>query len=736
MPLRPVCHGNLIVLGLGLLLTACAALQRQPGPPPESGTPDAAPATTRPWIETDAVVTIDNELLADHLRAAMEDLDWGDGIGISGVEVAFSDAGIGLAIDVRPVGEDGSHGAQRLIGEVYLTFSGTGLSWFPRLHHAEPGPAENGPQPPDLVRLAQSRLVQQLILPRENRLGFRLAPAQALTIAAALPGLGQVSAEQQFVLQGAFSVADQRMKIDNRTTTLALDLEFIEGLSHCDSDVSISRAAFARRVVNREPRDIEAQLDPGASQWHYFTEVSDARRNLTLVHYWFADGRAVGVTELPVEPSARWRTWSSLPVLPGAADQVEVYVADRDSGCILDAAHLESSRALREPAARESFDAITGGFATAGDRPQAATVELSRMALAEAFNLATAARRFPVRMEVANAPTQPISGFIDSLVGLDFQCQVRDCSLPTDCRADFAQCQRRQDTRNCATCLFRNPLNDRCVSERIDADCEARRAALNERYGAAFDSCIAGQETARQACELRGRDALEVCEQKARQEAAACGASRELLVRREAPLATLAGEAGPTGSVSLVFAGLQAAGNLERLKGELLVEPDLALAGRLDFSAEAGLAAVGQCIDGWDAPFQVRIDRPQAPRRLAGDFRDGAEELSVAWPGITLPLGLSRGPVAEILANRQQVAPCAIGLTPTEIGSRAGGESELLLRGLLPVDIQPGPVRIALSPVQAELGGRPYSATADGRSSNIRFDLKKSPAAEHGGARE
>ena len=76
-------------------------------------------------------------------------------------------------------------------------------------------------------------------------------------------------------------------------------------------------------------------LEAGVTEVHFFTEISEATRSLEVVHYWYADGKPFALEELPVEPSYRWRTWSSKSIDAGIASNWEVIVVEKHTGCIL-----------------------------------------------------------------------------------------------------------------------------------------------------------------------------------------------------------------------------------------------------------------------------------------------------------------------------------------------------------------------------------------------------------------
>lgn len=723
MSLRSHISWIAIALVLTLLLSACAVPQSGPqevGLEPPAAEPGA-------WVETDALLRINSEVLASHFRSGLNQLGSLDGIEFRGAEFSFDGASIGLAIPALLTEPDGSSREVALAGEIILSFSGAGLRWFPYIDHVAGETAGSEDEVQNVLERVNSALVRQIVIPGGNALAAALAPAREITLGARLPALSGEASSAQYTLPGAFTVAASRVQANAEYTAMALDLEYVPGISHCTGDISISRSAFARRIVNREPREIEARLDPASPELHYFTEVSDARRSLTLVHYWFADGRPIGVTELPVEPSARWRTWSSLPVKPGVTRHIEVFAADRDSGCIADAAHIELAPAAWEDTAG-AFEAIAWPFPATAEVPRIAVAELSPRVLADALNQAAARGRFAVRLEASEAREHPLVGYLDSPAGSEFNCEWRDCSARTECRVDFARCQRKQDTRECTTCLFRNPLNDRCMSERVDPECESRKAGLNASFASAFEACMAREESAQRACEEQGREALDDCELKARQYGFACAANRQALAGRGDPIATISGRARAVGGVAMVFSGLQATDDFQRFKGRLSIEPELALSGELELSAAPSLGALGACIDNWDASFEVIADRSQPARRLAGAVKLSGSDITVSWPGVTVPLNLEQGPLEAILqAHPGWLETCPLGLTPPQLGARAGGENGFVLRGILPLDVEPGETRIRMAPITANLQGKNYSASpafqADGY---VRFEFAES----------
>lgn len=714
---------RLSTLTLSLAVAACAS----PGPTPPAEPPSQPPvaADADGWLESDAVIVLENQALEGHLRGALKALVTGEDVALRAIELDFAGPAIGLEASAALTGEDGQRDEVRLEGEITLSYSGAGLSWHPRIGRVTSQAKEAAFDAEAWRQRINDLLVRRIVVPRDNRLGFRLDPPGEITFSAGLRG--QAQAERRFALTGAYTVAASRVRANEEQTVIVLDLEFVDGVSHCAADFSISRSAFAGRIVNREPRDIESHLPEDAPEWHFFTEVSGARRDLTLVHYWFADGRAVGITELPVEPSARWRTWSTLPITPGTARHVEVFTADRDSGCIVDVGHIQVAPTEGRPGAAglAAFETITHGFPASLEQPAIGLAEVSSAFLAEAVDASLGQTRFALRFEAVDVPQRTLAGSLDSPAGAEFSCEWRDCSLRTECHADFARCERRQDTRDCSTCLFRNPLNNRCMSERVEEECEERRARANARYQAAWETCMAREESAREACERQGQEALESCTRIGETYLAACESNREILGARSAPLATIRGQARADGGLTLSYSGLHIVGNLARLKGQLAVEPDLAVEGQLQFEPESGLGELGQCIANWSARFQTRIDGGLPARRLTGAVRSGDGALQVAFPAMTVPLNMGRSPLEALLSSRPELySACSLGLSPSRLGRELSGNDSYFLRGVLPLDLQPGSVRIGLPELSAQMGGHSFAAVAEMEQGLIRYILR------------
>lgn len=713
-----------LAMGLALLLGGCATPQPSGRNPADIHA--AFSASPAHWVETDAVVTISNPVIATEVRNAILEAPLPPELAFSDVQVSARSGALALHIEGQIGAGEAPPTAVRFNGYIMLSYASSGLSWRPVIESVE---GEGAIAPDDAtawVMRANNVLASQVVAGQRNHLGLRLQPPSAVALRAGLPGLGLEPRTQSFPVDGAYTVAASMVHTDAGQSVVALDLEFVDGLSYCASDFSIGRAAFATEIRDREPRNLVAHAPASVRPLHYFTEVSETRRPFTLVHYWFADGRAVDVTELPVEPSARWRTWSSLPAVAGTARHIEVFAADRDSGCILSADHIQVAPATGISASQ--FNLATSGFTTTLPGKSPAGVELSRVTVADTLNKSLRGARFALQFETPIAVEQAMSGALLVRDAANLQCAPPDCSVKTECPVDFSRCTRMQDSRECTTCLFRNPLNNRCISEQVDSACEARKTTLNERYSREWEACMAREESAQAACQERGQEAIEVCETRAAQFVQACTANQQVLQAHNGPVAVVSGEGRAQGTLAIAFSELQVSGDMAALKGMAGLAPNLEADGTLAFAPGDGLGSLADCIGQWSAPFQSNFDRPQATRRLAAPlgFADGT--LSSAWPGLTLPLAMNRGPVESILSDQPaHFANCMPGLEADDTSVQATGSDDLLLRGILAVDVVDAAAHIALPAVSFTAGGAAYSADALAAGWLYRYAMEPAP---------
>jgi hypothetical protein len=317
---------------------------------------------------------------------------------------------------------------------------------------------------------------------------------------------------------------------------------------------------------------------------------------MTVIHYWFSEGQLVAVKELEVGTSERWRTWSARGTEATETKNLEVLVVEKESGCIL---HSEALRSFEpEPPVtdadkvqakqtfadlRESFDARINGFTIFETKPTVAQVETRRTFLGDVLQRALADLSLEAGIDgSAMIPLQFTSGLQPFETG-DIICERRKCPAPPGCKASIADCKRLRDTRDCSSCLFRNPLNNRCVSEAIDPVCEAARNRQNARYDNERASCIANAEASKLECDQLNAQALRSCQIEAGFEGSVCESIKTSMQELEngAPLAKANASVKPSGTIAAVFSNFRIEGDLEGLKLDLTLKPDLQLDGKL-----------------------------------------------------------------------------------------------------------------------------------------------------------
>ncbi|VAW87581.1 hypothetical protein MNBD_GAMMA16-1428 [hydrothermal vent metagenome] len=89
---------------------------------------------------------------------------------------------------------------------------------------------------------------------------------------------------------------------------------------------SVSRAAFTRAVVNREPIDALKKITNNLQHLYFFTELKGFMGE-TVFHRWEFDGEIMAEMKFRVG-GPRWRVWSNTNILPNLLGEWKVYVVD------------------------------------------------------------------------------------------------------------------------------------------------------------------------------------------------------------------------------------------------------------------------------------------------------------------------------------------------------------------------------------------------------------------------
>jgi hypothetical protein len=334
----------LTVCAASQLVWACASLDENLPAldqlPIENERVSLASASLRALEEIDAYIKLDNSPLQDRIRnglrtqaAETEDLEFRK------IKVHFRRQVIALEASLQiSNGQDDVLSAV-LSGDVILTFSGNQLIWLPhfdQLRVSDSVFVSEGQANPEarsefeelLLRRVNREIADAVIVLGRNVVPINPLPLGQIEVGAALTNFRDVAATNTHALGGVFTVAGSTILIEPDVTSIAVDLGFIPNISDCPADLKVSRSTFAREIRDREPIGVTRVLDEKVAVSHFYTEITGATHSTAVVHYWFADGRPVQLEELAVEPSYRWRTWSSMTIDPGLARNWEVIVVE------------------------------------------------------------------------------------------------------------------------------------------------------------------------------------------------------------------------------------------------------------------------------------------------------------------------------------------------------------------------------------------------------------------------
>lgn len=621
----------------------------------------------------------------------------------------------------------------RLVGDVRLHYQSGRISWYPEFHRlvplerSEDGPTDAAgpgaaPSPAPSARdLLETAVRAELAAGGRAELPIDPLPLGVLETGARLRQPFATVLVESSLLSGVLTTAGAAVLVTPETTTFALDLGFVPRLPNCRTSVGVGRATFAADVRNREPRNT-AVLEGTAEQTRYFfTDIVETRANTTVVHYWFADGKPVSLTELDVEPSARWRTWSERPDGLTGIRRLQVLVIEKGTGCILEHRSIVLARddviGDTPPASPEraalAFDALQEAFADrTADLPP--TEELIGAAAVDArpafFATAISEALYDLRLVSSATVSTPrplaVAATLAPFPENALSCDSRDCDAARVCIVDFDDCPVRRDTRDCRSCLFRNPLNNRCLREAEDPICIAARDAENQRLEGLRQSCIAGKTRQRDAC-LAARDReLANCRARARRERTDCANQAAAMAARRddgRPIATLGGTATLAGVLRVEFSEFRIAPDLQNVRMQLAVAAELEAAGALRFTPDPELTALTACLRPAESAFRTPLILPPWQGGLATGLEADGAALQANWSGLVQTLETDPPLVERFLEEHPDLFErCALEIDARRSFDLLSGEGSNLLRGNLTLDLQPEPTRISLLPAYLE----------------------------------
>lgn len=701
----------------------------------------------------DTLIRLDNHWLENRFETVLRDqAATVETYRFRKIDLSFNNQIIRLESLVDIKDEDGKEVTANLTGTIHLHFRGNGLEWRPRFGELRitsrdfvfAGDTYTEATPDLTGRLLQglnTDIARAVIEGNANTIPVNPVPMGEIQAGATLPEWTGAVATSTQSLRGVFMVAGSSILIDSPVTSIALDLSFIPDLSTCPADVTASRAEFTRDVRSREPVGIARSIRGPNDARYFYSEIAGAKRPLNIIHYWFADGLPQAVAELPVGPSERWRTWSSNSAPDLDVSQWEVLVVEKESGCILASKSirkLESDTLVTRvngTMARQSFDEFksafnrrTGDFSIAAEKPGIALIEVRRPFLLHVLQSSLADLNLEAGFDSDSLSQLQFSAELLAFDSEDIICEHRDCVRAPLCKINLAQCKRLRDTRDCSSCQFRNPLNNRCVSEAVDPLCEASRNRQNARYEAERKTCIAHAENEKRECDLLNIQTYESCLIESGFNESACESVKDGLkaLKRDQALATIQARAQTDGSLRAHFSNFLIEGDLERLKFDMSLHSNLQLAGDLSFKPIRDSLPLASCIAGWEAPFRSRFTSTPQISNLLSDLLPTPDMLTAHWSGFGVTIDTQPSPLESVFVeNPQLLASCKIGLTVTKVEKAISGEDAAFFRGLTELVIQALPTKIHLAPATIEFGNNVYSADANLTAQQLRYDIRE-----------
>lgn len=738
------------------VMVGCSFLQQNIDPVSERASTqnqrtESAALALQKLDELDALIKLDNEWLADEFSAALKKQAISTGyFNFRKLKLNFGGQLISLQATVAIKDQQGNIISAAVAGDIMLVYSANSLEWLPdftRLQvttkdfefedgiYAEPVP--------DLTQHLLAKLntdvADLLIESGDNSIAMNPTPLGEIQVGASLPGFNKLPARHTQALRGMFMVTGNAILIEKKTTSIALDLAFIPDLSTCPADVTVSRALFTSDIVSREPVGIIRVMNKGTEPPNFYTEISGAEHPLTIIHYWFADGQPMAVEELAVGPSERWRTWSDNGTTNHDAKRWEVLVVEKETGCILHSQSIQTPEPeitytpVEQERARQAFTVFqqnfnhrTSGFSTPETELDIALVGIRRSYLREVLQATVADLSMDAEFDGSALADLQYSARLLPFEASDITCEHRSCPPPDVCKANLSLCKRFRDTRDCSSCLFRNPLNNRCVKEAVDPICEASRNRQNTRYDADRTTCINNAEAAKQECDRLNDQALRSCQIEIGFEDSICESIKTSMksLGDGTPLAHVSAQTQASGKLSANFSNFRIEGDLSGLKLDMLLESDLQLEGDLNFSPGNITRPLANCIVAWSTPFKNRFASAPAVNNMLSNFELRHSTLVANWSGFGLTIDTKPSPLeSAFVGNPQLLANCRIGLTVNEVEQAFTGDDAGFFRGNMDLQIQPLPTKIHLAPATIELGGNIYSAAAELSSTYLRYHI-------------
>ena len=704
-------------------------------------------------LDIDTLIKLDNHWLADHFETVLEaQAALGNTYVFREMNYIFDNQFIMIEAIVDVKDNYGNTITAALSGDMLLKYGGNGLEWRPRFSEIQIKSKDfifdDGIYAEAVPELIQSTLqninadlAQAVVESGRNTIPVNAVPLGEIQVGASLPGMTETIARNTQPLRGLFTIAGSAILVEASTTSIALDMSFIPDLTTCPADVTVSRAEFASAIESREPVGIARNMNGAADVQYFYSEISGAKRPLTIIHYWFADGLPLATEELTVGPSKRWRTWSSKGPATNTAEQWEVLVVEKESGCILASRSIrdlqpETADAIIEgtrtsqtyPEYLNEFNRRTSAFSIIHDKPGIALIEVRRPFLRHVLQAALAGLSIDAEFDGSDLSALQFSAQLQPLDTSDITCERRDCPPAPVCKVNLTPCKRLRDTRDCSSCQFRNPLNNRCVSEATDPLCEAARSRQNARYDDERAACISRAENAKRECDSLNAQAFNSCQIESGFEDSACESVKNGLkaLNQGTTIAQVSARSPLRGTLTTSFSNFLVEGDLAGLKLDISLKSSLQLDGELSFKSVNIAQPLSGCITAWSGPFHSRLTGTPVVNSLLSNFEIGTNRLTANWSGFGVIIETQPSPLESVfVGNPQLLANCKIGLTVSKVEQAIAGNDAAFFRGQTDLLIQPQPTKIQLAPATIEFGKMVYSAEAKLSTQHLQYDIRQ-----------
>ena len=389
--------------------------------------------------------------------------------------------------------------------------------------------------------------------------------------------------------------------------------------------------------------------------------------------------------------------------------------------------HVSNAEARRTFALlKDEFENRISGFYISEQKPDIALIETRREFLRELMQAVLADLNVDARFDIKDLSFPEFSARLQPFDADSFICERRNCPAMPVCKADLTQCKRLRDTRDCSTCVFRNPLNNRCVSKEIDPQCESERQLQNSQFDDQRTKCIAEAENLKRNCDNTNAQSHLSCEQESESVYAYCESVKRDIDKlgQGASLASISARVQASGSLIANFSNVRIEGDLSRLKLDIGLKSDLHLQGKLRFKPFNKTQPLVNCITHWNGTFNSRFIARPAVNKLMSKFEENRIPLTANWSGFGLTIKTEPSPLESILKSPPGLlSSCNIGLSMNAVEQALAGEDVKFLLGQLDLEIQPLPTIIRFNPATISLGERTFSGYARLSNNNLSYEI-------------